>query len=118
MGCLMCSRKATEPHPAYSSIMQASSVTCPSRSGKPPRPTLRFFKSSSEFITPFSTASNALPPAERIFHASAFAGTPCFHVEITMGFVTSPVENLFLPNDLLTDKNAALIADHFKKFLR
>ena len=36
MGCLMNSRHATEPMFANSSIMQASRVTLPSLSGRPP----------------------------------------------------------------------------------
>src|SRR5260221_13857323 len=85
---MMCSRNATAPQLANSSMMQASSVTRPSRSGSPPSPTEVIFGSPSGIWTPASTASSALPPLPNIFHASAFAPTPKFHVETTRGLFT------------------------------
>src|SRR5258708_7080111 len=98
-------------------MMQASSVTCPSRSGRPPNPTLRLPMSFSEFITPFSTASSALPRADKTFHASAFASTPCFQVEITNGLFSPSVIGISFAYDLFTEANAALMADHLRKLL-
>jgi hypothetical protein len=69
-----------------SSIIQASSVTFPSLSGLPPRPTLRSLGSASGTFTPASTASNAFPLLAKIFQASSLASIPNFHVEITIGF--------------------------------
>jgi hypothetical protein len=71
-----------------SSIMHESNVTLPSRSGKPPNPTELSFGSPSGTRAPASTASNARPSVERIFHASTFAPTPKFQVEITTGLET------------------------------
>src|SRR6187431_2735348 len=111
----MWSRKQTLPQLPFSSMMHASSVTCPSRSGVPPNPTLELLRSASVFMTPFSTASMALPPAERTFHASAFAASPWYHVEMTTGLTPFPgkenPEAKFFP----ADKSAALNADHFIK---
>src|SRR5436190_23459528 len=84
-GCLIRSRKATLPQLKNSSIMQASSVTYPSRSGLAPSPTQQFWEASVT-ITPASTASNALPPDPSIFQAPLFASIPGSQVETTMGF--------------------------------
>ena len=85
MGCLIRSRKATLPQLAFSSMMQASRVTNPSRSGFAPNPTQQF-SSDSVTITPFSTASSARPPERKIFQAAAFAAIPASQVDITRGF--------------------------------
>ena len=85
MGCSKSSKNATAPHFESWSIIQASRVTCPSRSGLPPKPTERLVKSLSVTATPFCTASKALPPDERIDHAPAFASIPWFHVLRTRG---------------------------------
>src|SRR6266850_4827362 len=84
----MCSMQATDPQLENSSIMQASSVTRPSRSGRPPSPTEVSLGSPSGTCTLASTASSALPPVAKIFHASALAPTPKFHVEMTRGLFT------------------------------
>src|SRR5882762_2351049 len=84
----MCSRNATAPQLANSSMMQASNVTRPSRSGRPPSPTEFIFGSPSGMWTPASTASSALPPPPTIFHASALAPTPKFQVDTTRGLFT------------------------------
>ena len=39
-------------------------------------------------MTPFSTASSALPPAPSMVQAPAFAAIPASQVESTIGFVT------------------------------
>ena len=46
MGCLMRSSAATLPQLNWWSMMQASSVTMPSRSGLAPRPTQQFCDAS------------------------------------------------------------------------
>jgi len=66
-------------------MMQASSVTIPSLSGKPPKPTVVIDGSDSVTRTPFSTASKAVPPLDKIFHAAWLASTPCSQVETTIG---------------------------------
>src|SRR5262245_54458901 len=85
MGWTICSRHRTAPQLAFSSMMHASRVTRPSRSGAPPRPTVVFLGSASGTLTPCSTASNALPFAVKTFHASTLASLPKFQVEITIG---------------------------------
>ena len=56
IGFFMFCKKLTEPQSLLEFIMQASSVTLPSRSGNPPYPTDLSFGSSSESLTPYSTA--------------------------------------------------------------
>src|SRR6202012_5985121 len=85
IGCAIYSIAATEPQLPCSSIIQASRVTCPSRSGYPARPTVWFFISASGILTPASTASKARPPVDNVFQASLLASTPKFQVEITIG---------------------------------
>src|SRR5260370_25468646 len=109
----MCSMQATDPQLENSSIMQASSVTRPQRSGKQPRLTEVSLGSPSGTCTPASTASSALPFFDRIFHASAFAPTPKFQVEITMGFVTFSFANSFC-----TEASEASTVDDWMNFLR
>src|SRR4030095_6497238 len=84
MGCLIRSRNATLPQLKDSSIMDASSVTNPSRSGLAPRPTQQLIEDSVT-LTPSSTASHALPPLLRIFHSALLASKPVLQVEITIG---------------------------------
>jgi len=57
-------------------MIHASSVTFPSLSGKPPKPTLLFEASDSVTLTPASTASNALPPLSSFSQAALFAAIP------------------------------------------
>ena len=85
IGWAIPSKNATEPHLESPDIIQASSVTCPSRSGLPPTPTLRFVKSASVTITPFSTASSTDPPSDKTFQAPSLAARPCSQVESTIG---------------------------------
>ena len=80
MGCTTPSTAATEPQRPSSVMIDASSVTMPSRSGIPPSPTLRSGQSSSTTRAPASTASSALPPRARIASAASLAGSPCFQV--------------------------------------
>lgn len=65
-------------------MMQASRVTIPSRSGLPPRPTQQFWLASVT-ITPFSTASRAVPARLNTSQAPLLASTPASQVEITTG---------------------------------
>ena len=65
--------------------MQASRVTLPSRSGNPPYPTDLSFGSSSESLTPYSTAVKPPSPFFNFSQATLFAFTPWFHVEIILG---------------------------------
>src|SRR3989338_5780917 len=120
IGCFMPSKQATDPQRERSSIMHASRVTCPSRSGRPPKPTLRLLMSDSVTRTPCSAASKALPPSESTFQAASFAATPCSQVEITIGpFVAGGVEdsnNSPARAGLKTDK-AAPKAPNLKKVL-
>ena len=81
----MFCKKLTEPQLPVWSIIHASSVTFPSRSGQPPYPTLWQFGSASETLTPSSTALIALPLFFIISYAFSLASNPCFHVEITIG---------------------------------
>ena len=67
-------------------MMQASSVTCPSSSGRPPYPTDCDSGSASGTRTPASTASSAEPFCLKTAIAASFAGKPWFQVEITIGF--------------------------------
>ena len=90
IGCAIPSINATAPHLDFSSMMQASRVTCPSRSGLPPIPTLLLAKSASVTRTPCSTASTALPPLLSISHAARLASKPCTHVDKTIGPVANP----------------------------
>ena len=76
IGCAIPSIKATAPQRDFSSMIQASSVTCPSLSGRPPMPTLLLAKSASVMRTPFSTASSAFPPLASTSHAARFASNP------------------------------------------
>ena len=69
--------------------MQASNVTLPSRSGKPPIPTVALLGSFSVTITPFSTASTAFPFLLKTSQAAALASFPWFQVEMTIGFLGS-----------------------------
>src|SRR5450432_20326 len=83
-GCLILSKKATLPQLKCSSMMQASRVTKPSRSGLAPNPTQQLC-SASVTITPASTASSALPPLPSISQAPLLALRPASQVEITIG---------------------------------
>src|SRR4030095_544843 len=85
MGCFILSKKATLPQLNLSSIMLASSVTNPSRSGLAPRPTQQFCEFSVT-ITPFSTASIAFPFLLKTSQAALLAASPASQVEITTGF--------------------------------
>src|SRR5258708_33776801 len=110
----MCSRQANDPQLENSSIIHASSVTRPSRSGKPPSPTEVSFGSPSGTWTPASTASSARPFLDKIFQASAFAPTPKFQVEITIGLVTA----FSRANNFCTDASDASTVDDWMNFLR
>src|SRR5207253_7920728 len=70
--------------------------------------------------TPASTASRARPPALKTFHASAFAATPKFQVERTIGFSTLPVLVLpiALPKRLVNGRTAAPMAEYFRRLRR
>ena len=93
MGCLILSRKATLPQLKCSSIIDASRVTKPSRSGLAPSPTQQFWEDSVT-ITPASTASRALPPLPSIFQAPLFASIPASQVETTRGWFCQTVLGL------------------------
>src|SRR5262249_8870873 len=84
------SRKATLPQLENSSMMLASSVTKPSRSGLAFKPTQQFCDASVT-ITPCSTASSALPPLLNTSHAALLASRPASQVEITTGPALVPV---------------------------
>ena len=113
-GCFILSIPATAPQFACSSMMQLSNVTIPSLSGYPPKPTQQLI-SFSMCMAPASTASNALPFADNIFHASAFTGIPLSQVEITIGFVVSSKS---LAKDFFAVSNGAVNAESCKNFLR
>src|SRR5258708_4182731 len=66
-------------------MIDASSVTSPLASGRPPQPTLSTEASSSQLVTPASTASMATPPVERMAHATSLAGIPNDQVDNTTG---------------------------------
>ena len=87
--------KLTEPQFPVSSIIQASSVTFPSLSGKPPNPTDIDSGSASGILTPVSTASIAFPPLCSTSIAAILAGIPCFQVEITIGYPFSELGFFF-----------------------
>ena len=89
IGCLMRSSAATLPQLNWWSMMQASSVTVPSRSGLPPRPTQQFWEASVT-RTPASTASRAAPLRLRICQAAWLAATPSFQVEMARGRLGAP----------------------------
>src|SRR6187549_3485987 len=114
MGCLILSRKATLPQLENSSMIHASRVTKPSRSGLAPRPTQQFCEASVT-ITPCSTASSALLPAPSTFQAPMFASSPASQVDITMGlpFIGSFVATI-LPDITATDPTS----DDVMNFLR
>lgn len=84
MGCLICSKHATEPHIPLWSIMQASKVSRPSRSKLPLYPTDVTEGSASVTLTPSSTASNAEPFCSNIFMALSLADIPNGQVDITL----------------------------------
>src|SRR5574343_1123862 len=86
IGCLILSRQATLPQLAFSSIIDASSVTNPSLSGLAPKPTQQFI-SFSVTITPCSTASSARPLFFKTFHAALLARIPASQVDKTIGFL-------------------------------
>src|SRR5690606_426263 len=65
-------------------MMQASSVTNPSRSGLALSPTQQFCEASVIF-TPASTASQARPEEDKTSQAPLFAAGPASQVEMTMG---------------------------------
>src|SRR5690606_16925503 len=65
-------------------MMQASKVTFPSRSGRPPLPTVSLLISASSTMTPCSTASRELPPASSTSQAFALAFIK-FQVQTTRG---------------------------------
>src|SRR5690606_16958293 len=67
-------------------MMQASRVTLPSRSGRPPLPTVSLVISASSTITPCSTASRAEPPACNTSQALALAFMK-FQVHTTRGLI-------------------------------
>ena len=64
--------------------MQASRVTFPLASGKPPIPTLEFSGSDSMTFRPFSIASSAEPFFFKTLLADWFAFNPELQVEITL----------------------------------
>ena len=97
----MCSKQATEPIFESSSMIQASNVTRPSLSGRPPYPTLRSLGSPSGIFTPASTASKARPFLLKISHAAALACSPKFQVESTIGLVLFMGAVIFSPRDSL-----------------
>src|SRR5258705_9853122 len=109
IGCFILSKKATLPQLNLSSIMQASRVTKPSRSGLALRPTQQFWESSVT-ITPFSTASIAFPFLLKISQAALLAASPASQVEITTGLpVIVPcvwVAIILLPNKVEKEVNA------------
>src|SRR5688572_2188269 len=111
----MCCRYITDPQLLFSSIMHASSVTNPSRSGNPPSPTEVSFGLPSGTRAPASTASNALPPFESIFQASALASTPKSQVEITIGLLACILPAIATE---VTGNAAAPKADNFRNSLR
>ena len=76
---------ATAQQRQRSSITQASTVTVPERSGRPPRPTVCTSGSVSGTAAPDSTASRAVPPSESTHHATSLASSPWGQVEITTG---------------------------------
>src|SRR5687768_14596678 len=67
-------------------MIQASRVTCPSRSGSPPYHTLRLDGSPSGIFTPASTASTDRPFSDKTFHAAPLASLPKSQVETTTGW--------------------------------
>ena len=67
--------------------MQASKVTSPSLSGKPPFPTDCPFSFASSILQPCSTASKAEPPFSKTSAAVSTAKS-VFQVAITKGFTT------------------------------
>ena len=77
--------QTTEPQLPSLSIMQASKVTLPSRSGRPPLPTVSLVSSASSTLTPCSTASRALPPDFKTSQAFSVA-LKKFQVQTTIGF--------------------------------
>ncbi|MNY10564.1 hypothetical protein D3C86_1435490 [compost metagenome] len=88
IGCAIPSRQPTEPQFDSQSMIHASKVTCPSRSGIPPIPTLLFVTSLSVCLAPASTASSEVPPDSSFFQPARFASCPWLQVEIIFG---SPV---------------------------
>src|SRR5690606_31730578 len=65
-------------------MIQASKVTFPFRSGRPPLPTVWLVSSASSTLTPCSTASSALPPLSNTSQALALAFIK-FQVQTTKG---------------------------------
>src|SRR5580692_4478924 len=65
-------------------MIQASSVTWPSRSGLAPRPTQQLTEDSVT-LTPASTASRAEPLRPSTSQAPLFAARPVSQVEMTTG---------------------------------
>src|ERR1017187_9816414 len=76
----------TDPQFACSSMIQESKVTIPSLSGYPPSPTQQLIIPSA-WRAPASTASKALPLADKTIQASVFTSFPVSQVETTIGFV-------------------------------
>jgi hypothetical protein len=91
--------------------MLASKVTIPSLSGLAPKPTQQLI-SDSITITPFSTASIALPFVLRISHAAILALNPASQVEITTGLFTCRVGL-----NEINGTDAKIAEVKFKKFL-
>ena len=85
MGFFIFCKKLTEPQSLLLSIIQASKVTLPVLSGNPPKPTDISFGSSSESLTPYSTAVKPPLPLFKLFQATLFASKPWFQVEIILG---------------------------------
>src|SRR5688572_1594489 len=117
IGCLIRSRKATLPQLKNSSIIHASKVTNPSRSGLAPRPTQQFCDASVT-ITPCSTASRARPPTPRTFQAALLASRPASQVDITMALPLTGIIDSSPPTTLPDSTAADPNTDEVMNFLR
>ena len=96
-------------------MTQASNVTFPFSSGRPPKPTDVLFGSASGTRAPASAAAIAFPPFCKVFHAASFAGKPCSHVERMIG---SFLFVLIFKSPKMTDGAVIPIVPVFRKSLR
>ena len=100
-------------------MMQASSVTCPSLSGRPPKPTLRSVGSNSVKFIPFSIASKIYPCFDSVGQATSLAFWPKFQVvtnnsesKISFFFLFS-VEAILIPVVLFTSRLLSAIKSSY-----